>query len=175
MKKLLIVVDYQNDFVDGSLGFEGAKLLEEPICQKIKQYKKEAQEIVFTMDTHDKNYMQTNEGKYLPIIHCIEHTEGWNLYGKVKGLYEETFPMFLKTTFGSYELGVFLHNKQYEIIELVGVVSNICVISNAIIAKAAVPNAQIVVDAKCTASFDKNLNQAVLLVMEGLHIQVKNR
>lgn len=175
MKKLLIIVDYQKDFVDGSLGFEEAKQLEQPIFEKIQQYKKEGQDIVFTMDTHDENYMQTNEGKHLPIPHCIKNTKGWELYGKIKQAYEKQFPMFLKSTFASYELGTFLYGKQYKEIELVGVVSNICVISNAVIAKAALPNAQIIVDTNYTASFDKNLNEAAFLVMEGFHVQIKNK
>ena len=88
MKKLLIVVDYQNDFVSGSLGFEGAEKLEEPIGEKIKAYHNRGSngQVIFTMDTHDRHYMDTQEGKHLPIEHCIEGQDGWQLYGSIADL-----------------------------------------------------------------------------------------
>ena len=83
MKKLLIVVDYQNDFVTGSLGFEKAVELEEPIAARIREYREmgEDGQIIFTMDTHDRHYMESQEGKHLPVAHCIEGEDGWQLYG----------------------------------------------------------------------------------------------
>jgi len=175
MKKILIVVDYQKDFVNGSLGFEKAILLETRICQKIEQYKQNGDEIVFTLDTHTDNYLQTQEGKKLPVLHCLRNTEGWNLYGKIADLCDETSKRFEKITFGSLELAAYLTNKEYDCIELIGVVSNICVISNAIIAKAALPEAEIIVDASCTASYDESLNQKALDVMQGMQIEIINR
>ena len=175
MKKILIVVDYQKDFVDGSLGFDKAVTLEKAIGQKIELYKQNGYEVVFTLDTHNDNYLQTQEGKNLPVPHCIRNTDGWNVYGKIAGCCDETTKCFEKATFGSLELAAYLANKEYASVELIGVVSNICVISNAILAKAALPEAEIIVDVSCTASFDESLNQKALDVMQGLQIKVINR
>lgn len=104
MKKILVVVDYQKDFVNGSLGFDKAVTLEKGIYQKIKQYKQNSDEIVFTFDTHNDNYLQTQEGRNLPVPHCLRNTEGWDLYGKIADLCDETSKRFEKITFGSLEL-----------------------------------------------------------------------
>lgn len=170
MKKLLIVVDYQNDFVNGALGFSEAAALEEGICAKIDEYAND--EIIYTLDTHTDNYMSTQEGKKLPVPHCIKNTSGHELYGKVGGkLGGKKF--FEKNTFPSLELGKFLEGKAYDVIELCGLVSNICVISNAIIAKAACPEAEIVVDSSLTSGADTELHEKALDVMRGLQITVK--
>lgn len=174
MKKILIVVDYQNDFVTGSLGFEKAVALEKAICEKIEQYQKNKDEVVFTFDTHGQDYLQTREGKNLPVSHCIKNSKGWNLHGKVADLCDQDHRCFNKETFGSMELAEYLKKDEYDEIELIGVVSNICVISNAVLAKAAVPEAEIIVDASCTASFDEILHQKALDVMKGLHIKIIN-
>lgn len=174
MKRILIVVDFQNDFVTGSLGFEKAVALEKSICEKIKQYQFNHDEVVFTFDTHGTDYLQTQEGRNLPIIHCIKDSEGWNLYGEVAKICGQEHKCFNKETFGSMELAEYLRQNRYESIELIGVVSNICVISNAILAKAAVPEAEIIVDASCTASFDEVLHQKALDIMKGLHIKIIN-
>ncbi len=175
-KKLLIVVDYQNDFVTGSLGFEGAVTIEENIANKIKQYRGygENGQIIFTMDTHGKNYMETQEGRNLPVAHCIKGEDGWQLYGKIAGLKSEEDFVFSKCTFGSIELADFLRDKedQYESVELVGVVTNICVISNMVLVKAAMPEVPIIVDSACVASNDETLGTKALDVMENLHVKV---
>ena len=175
--KLLIVVDYQKDFVDGSLGFPGAEALEGPIAAKIKEYRLRDDHVVFTLDTHEENYMDTQEGKNLPIPHCIDGTAGHALYGKIAGLVREGDKYFFKETFGSEDLFDFLREQrgQYESIELVGLVSNICVISNAVLAKTAQPETPVLVDAACTGSGNGELNAAALAVMEGLQIAVLNR
>lgn len=185
MKRLLIVVDFQNDFVDGTLGFPGAEKLEGPIAAKIRSYRDAGDEIAFTFDTHRKEYLKTLEGKNLPIPHCIEGSPGWQLYGQVAELVEDNDHLFSKPTFGSIELAEFLTRRQnaaidqnvqpFISIELVGLVSNICVISNAVIAKAACPDVPVIVDAACTDSFDKELHGKALDVMGGLQIEVVNR
>ena len=86
MKKALIVVDYQKDFVDGALGFEKAVQLEQAICRKIEQAREQGEEILFTFDTHGDDYLQTQEGRNLPIEHCKKGSDGWQLYGKVEQL-----------------------------------------------------------------------------------------
>lgn len=172
MKKILVVVDYQNDFVTGSLGFDKAIALEKAICEKIEQYKQNGDEVVFTFDTHNSDYLQTQEGKNLPVPHCFRNTEGWDLYGRVAQFCDAGDKCFEKETFGSMELAAYLSQNRYDCIELIGVVSNICVISNAVLAKAALPEAEIIVDASCTASFDDTLNQKALDVMQGMQIKI---
>ncbi len=171
MKKLLVVVDYQNDFVNGSLGFPGAEALEETICEKIRAYQKAGNDVVCTLDTHGEDYSETQEGHKLPIPHCLRGTQGWELYGKTAELLKDC-RKFEKPVFGSAGLFEFLRETPYSSIELCGLVSNICVISNAVLARTAQPEAEIVVDAACTASNDPALNEAVLRVLEGLQVPV---
>lgn len=185
MKRLLIVVDYQNDFVDGALGFEGAELLDERIANKIDEYREAGDHIAFTFDTHHKNYLETLEGINLPIPHCIEGSDGHALYGKVATKLHDSDDVFMKPTFGSAALFERLQKRQsvadaldtqpYESIELVGLVSNMCVLSNAVVARTACPNVQVIVDASCTAAPDPDMNEKALDIMEGLQIKVINR
>lgn len=172
MKKILIVVDYQNDFVTGSLGFPKAVSLENRIAEKIREYRHTGGDIVFTFDTHGDNYLETQEGQKLPIPHCLKNTDGWNLYGKVSAARTDSDKCFEKKTFGSLELAEYLAKKDYDVVELVGLVSNICVLSNAILAKAALPEAKIIVDAGCTAGADEEMNQKALDVMRGVQIEI---
>jgi nicotinamidase/pyrazinamidase len=169
--KLLIVVDFQNDFVSGSLGFLGAEKLEDGICEKIKEYENE--EIIYTLDTHDENYLNTQEGRNLPVIHCVKGTIGYELFGKVKELLCDK-QCFEKPAFGSGKLYEYLKDKDYKTIELCGLVSNICVLSNAVIAKTACPEAEIIVNSRLTSSSDTQLNEKALDVMRGLQISVKD-
>jgi len=129
MKKVLIVIDYQNDFVNGTLGFEKAVTLEEAIVEKIKNYKDNGGEVIFTFDTHTTDYLNTQEGRNLPISHCVKGTTGWQLYGKIAEFCDEKTKHFEKVTFGSMKMAKYFEKSNYDQIELVGVVSNICVIS----------------------------------------------
>lgn len=174
-KKLLVVVDYQNDFVCGSLGFEDAVAIEAPICQKIKEYHDNDYDVLFTLDTHYSDYSKTQEGKLLPIEHCLDGDFGWRLYGEVGKLRAPTDHTISKHCFGSIDLATFLINGQYDIIEFTGVVTDICVISNAVIAKAALPEAEIIVDAACVASNDKAAGEKALDVMSRLQMTIINR
>ncbi len=173
MKEALVVVDYQVDFVDGALGFDQAKSLEEGICQKIQAYRDRGQDVYFTLDTHTEHYLQTREGKYLPTPHCIKPKRGWQLYGAVRELAHEE-ECIEKPAFGSIELAKRLQAGHYDQVELVGLVSHICVLSNAVLAKAALFEAEIVIDASLTASFDPKLHQAALDLMKGLQMRVIN-
>lgn len=174
MKKLLVVVDYQNDFVDGALGFKGAELLADTIKEKIENYLNNNNDVIFTLDTHNEKYMDTNEGKNLPVIHCVKGSEGWKVNKKVDYL-DKAIKVFEKPTFPSLDLANYLKDSDYEEVELCGLVSNICVISNAVMVKSALPNANIFIDAKATDSFDKVLQDKCFDVLEGLHIKVINR
>lgn len=175
MKKCLIVVDFQNDFINGSLGFPGAEALAPRIAAKIRQYRAEGGEVVFTLDTHGEDYLTTQEGRNLPFAHCVTGTPGHNLYGEVAELIREPDPKFYKNTFGSDGLYEFMKSNRYAEIELVGVVSNICVIANAILVKTAQPETPVIVDASCTASGDAALHSAALDVMTGMHIKIINK
>lgn len=172
--KALIVVDYQVDFVDGALGFAGAELLEPLIVEKINNCRKDGGTVIFTFDTHHENYLETAEGKKLPVPHCIENAEGFELYGKVRGCLENGDIVIKKPSFGSLELADILREKKFDEVELCGLVTDICVVSNAIIAKAALPEAKITVDANACASFDKSAHNAALQVMKSVQIDVIN-
>ena len=175
MKKLLLVVDYQKDFVDGALGFPGAELLDGPIARKVEAYHAAGDDVAFTLDTHGESYLQTQEGRRLPVVHCRKYTPGWALYGETGKARQEKDKLIEKPAFPSLELGNWLEEKEYDQIELVGLVSYMCVLSNAIIAKAALPEAEILIDAACTAGPDQALHEKCLDLMESLQMTVINR
>lgn len=175
MKKLLLVVDYQNDFVSGSLGCPQAAAIEDSLCAKIEARREEGWDIAFTLDTHHEDYLSTEEGKHLPVPHCLEGSEGWQLFGRVAGYCTAETPCFRKETFGCARLIPYLQEKEYEAVELCGVVTSICVLSNAALAKAALPNAQIIVDASCVAGSDDLMNDKALDILENLHTTILNR
>lgn len=172
MKKCLIVVDYQNDFVDGALGFEGADTIEDVIIEKINTYHANNDDVIFTKDTHDASYLTKEEGKNLPVEHCIKGTPGHDLRPRVAHAKNPDDKLFEKPTFPSLELGNYLKETPYDTIELCGLVSHICVLSNAVIAKAACPNAHIIVDKNATKSYDNSLHDNALDVMAGIHIDI---
>ena len=174
MKRLLIVVDYQNDFVDGSLGFPGAELLEEPIAAKIEEYRSAADVIAFTFDTHRCDYLETQEGRNLPVRHCIRNTPGWQLHEAVAPFAAETVE---KSTFGSIALAEALERLAENgganlDVELCGVCTDICVVSNALLIKAHLPEAFVHVDAACCAGVTPERHNAALEVMRACQIQV---
>lgn len=176
MAGLLVVVDYQNDFVDGSLGFDGAELLDSKIAERIRKYGKG--NVIFTRDTHTDCYLETREGKHLPVPHCIKGTYGHDIYGETKKALAEVDAIgFDKETFGlkiNDEIRKSLPTAP-ETIEIAGLVSNICVLSNAVIFQTEYPNAQIIVDAELTDGFDRELSKKSLDVLEGLQVNVINR
>ena len=171
VKKLLVVVDYQVDFVIGSLGFPKAKTLEEGIIDKIIEFENNDDDVVFTLDTHYDNYFETIEGINLPVKHCIKGTKGHELYGNVKNMISN-HPVILKETFGSDKLLEFLKDKEYNEIAFCGVVTNICVISNAIIAKSALPNTKITIFKDLVASNNLELENKSFDVMKNLHMNI---
>lgn len=176
MKKILLVVDYQVDFVSGALGFAGAELLDRPISEKIKEYGKG--NVFYTLDTHFDNYLDTKEGKNLPVPHCIKGTAGWEVYGETKqALFDADAVCIEKRSFGIDLTDETLSKlpRAVDSVEIVGLVSNICVISNAVILNTLYSDAEITVDAALTASFDDMLNKEALDVMSGLQINVINR
>lgn len=177
MSKYLFVIDYQKDFVDGALGFPGAEKLDAGIAAKVRAYG--AGHVICTRDTHFADYLETREGKNLPVVHCVKGTPGWALYGETAKICEEIgAPCIDKLSFG-IDCGdpavLAVLPEQAEEIELVGLVSNICVISNAVVLQSRYPQATMIVDASLTASFDKETNDKALDVMESFQVQVVNR
>ena len=172
MKRLLVVVDYQNDFVDGALGFKGAELISHNIAELIKEFRNKGDEVVFTYDTHDEDYLKTVEGKNLPVSHCFKGSDGWQLYPEINALLGDA-KVFYKPGFGSKELGDYIASKNYDEIYLVGLVSDICVFCNAIIAKAsASPYAKIKIVRNATSSFDLEMQEKSFDVLKHLHIEI---
>ena len=177
MNRYLFVIDYQNDFVDGALGFPGAEKLDGKIAEKVRAYGKG--HVLFTRDTHFENYLETREGRNLPVVHCIKGTPGWQVYGETAKALEEVEARAIdKLVFGmdvtDLATAAVLPESADEI-ELVGLVSNICVVSNAVVLQSKYPEATIVVDASCTDSFDKSLHEKVLDVLSGFQVKVINR
>lgn len=177
MKKLLVVVDYQKDFVDGALGFKKAETLEDGIYNKVKSYLDNRHKVLFTYDTHFENYLETREGKSLPVPHCIINTEGHQLYGKLKEFVGTPNTLhYNKNAFGivprdmlkiASDIG-----DDIDEIELVGVVTNICVISNVVTFQSQYINANLIVDGTLCASFDDSLHDKALDVIESLSVKV---
>ena len=167
MTKTLIVVDMQNDFIDGSLGTKEAQAIVGNVRKKIKEYQTRGDEIIFTRDTHQEDYLETPEGKKLPVKHCIYGTKGWEI---AEGLEVPEAIYIDKPTFG----WVHWNERSFEEIELVGLCTDICVVSNALILKAMFPEAEITVDASCCAGVTPETHKAALETMKMCQIQVNN-
>ena len=175
MKKILVVVDMQNDFVDGALGSNEAVAIVDNVVNKINEFDGE---IIVTYDTHHDNYMETREGKYLPVPHCIKDTDGWQLNDKVqKALYDKgDYTIIHKPTFGSTELvdvvPLYWDGEENTEVTLIGLCTDICVVSNAMLLKANYPEMNIVVDANCCAGVTVDSHNAALTTMKMCQIDV---
>ena len=173
--KILVVVDMQNDFIDGTLGTKEAQAIVPNVIKKIKEYTNNNDQIILTQDTHyNENYLETLEGKKLPIKHCIQNTYGHQINEDIlnAGIYRT---IITKETFGTFDIARYYRDlfKASDSIELVGLCTDICVISNAIILKAAFPNTPIIVDSKCCAgSTPKAHEKALDLMKNSLQIEV---
>lgn len=172
MSKLLMVVDYQADFVDGALGFPGAEALDAPIADRIRRAREEGWEVLFTLDTHGEDYLATQEGRRLPVEHCAKGTAGHCLYGETGREARPEDVRIEKGALGSKELLHYLEKRSYDEIELIGLVSNMCVLSNAIICKAALPEARVAVREALTRSFDSALHEKAMDVLRGAQVDV---
>ena len=165
MRKTLIVVDMQNDFITGSLGTKEAQEILPNVKEKIRQYQENNDEILFTRDTHQTDYLNTPEGKKLPVEHCIEGTEGWKI---AEGLEVPGCTYIDKPTFG----WTHWNERSFDEIELIGLCTDICVVSNALILKATFPEVEITVDANCCAGVTPETHQAALETMKMCQIHV---
>ncbi len=177
MERYLFVIDYQKDFVNGALGFPGAEKLDGEIAAKVRAYG--PGRVIYTRDTHGEDYLNTREGRLLPVVHCVKGSEGWQVYGQTaEALAQVQAPAIDKRVFGmdvTDPATAAVLPAQADEIELVGLVSNICVVSNACVLQAKYPEARIIVDASLTASMDPAMHQKVLDVLEGFQVQVINR
>lgn len=174
--KHLIVVDMQNDFVLGSLGSKAAEAIVPAVCEKIKRYKAEGGKIAMTLDTHFKDYLETPEGKKLPVEHCIKGTEGWQPAAQVAEAIDGCAEVFEKSTFGSAELAKYLAEtaKAGDEIELCGLCTDICVVSNALLIKAFCPECEVIVDAKACAGVTEESHRAALVTMASCQCRIDN-
>lgn len=168
-KKILVVIDMQNDFITGSLGTPEAQAIVKKVRAKIKQALQRQETVVFTRDTHGANYLDTQEGQKLPVLHCVRYTSGWEIE---KSLQEPSTQVFNKDTFGSLDLAHYLLSTGCDEIELVGVCTDICVVSNALLIKAYLPELKIVVDSACCAGTTPENHQRALAVMRQCQIEI---
>ena len=173
MKRFLVVVDMQNDFVDGALGSEQAAAIVPAAVEKISSFDGD---IFVTLDTHFEDYLQTSEGKKLPVAHCIKGTNGWRLNKDIKAVLDEKdFTEVEKNTFGSVNLPGLIKKAAGEedfSIELIGLCTDICVVSNALLLKASFPEAPISVDSACCAGVTNEKHKAALETMRSCQIDV---
>lgn len=185
--KMLVVIDYQKDFVNGTLGFDGAENLDMRIARKIYEYEKMGGIIVRTMDTHFNSYLNTREGKNLPVVHCVYKTPGWEMYGETKKAWDEVSKKMATYSLAKNSFGVCpglmlnlidflkmsnINHSDIESIEFVGLVSNICVVSNVVVFQSAFSEATMLVNPNLTDSFDKELHEATMKVLTGLQVKI---
>ncbi len=172
MRNILVVVDMQKDFVDGALGSKEALYIVDNVVRKINEFQGE---IIVTYDTHYDNYLSTREGKYLPVMHCIKDTEGWQLNDLVQAaLKDRTYTIINKPTFGSVELVDLLKgcDEKETTVTLIGLCTDICVVSNAMLLKNHYPEMHILVDASCCAGVTVESHNAALTTMKMCQIEV---
>lgn len=171
MSKVLLVIDMQNDFIDGALGTKEAVAIVPKVIHKIKNFDGL---VLFTRDTHGEDYLSTQEGKNLPVVHCVKGTHGWEIQEEIEKL--RNTKAFDKPTFGSIELGKYLteRNSKDPISEItvIGLCTDICVISNAMIAKASLPEVPVHVDSACCAGVTPQSHENALKAMAVCQIQI---
>ncbi|MBR4543355.1 MAG: cysteine hydrolase [Lachnospiraceae bacterium] len=165
--RALIVVDMQNDFIDGSLGTKEAVSIVPKVKKKIEEAQAEGREVIFTRDTHYDDYLETNEGKHLPVVHCVEESRGWEISEELDA---SASTIINKNTFGYTGWTDF----DFEEVELVGLCTDICVVSNALIIKALFPEIKVSVDASCCAGVTPEAHEAALVTMRSCQIEIVN-
>lgn len=171
MRKAIVVVDMQNDFVDGALGTQEAQAMLSRLVEKLKAEQAAGTALVFTMDTHGADYLETQEGKKLPVEHCIRGTAGWKIVDALHPFVQEAAAVIEKPTFGATALPAALAD--YREIEFVGLCTDICVISNALLLKAFYPEKRITVDASCCAGVTPESHANALSAMRMCQVEVR--
>ena len=182
MTDILIVVDMQRDFVTGSLGSAEARAIVPAVAARIRRAAEEGTQVIFTLDTHDTDYMETREGRFLPVPHCIQGSEGWALEPEIANACRRGMISIEKPTFGSTAL---MHHVAAEAaargcvngkglrVELCGVCTDICVVSNALLIKAALPEADLIVDSALCAGVTPEKHEAALETLRSCQVEVK--
>lgn len=165
--KTLIVIDMQNDFINGSLGTKEAEAIVDNVKSKIDAYRANGDEIIFTRDTHQQNYLETNEGRHLPVVHCIEGSDRWQIDARLDTIGCE---IINKPSFGYTGWA----GRNFTEVELIGLCTDICVVSNALIIKALYPEIKVSVDARCCAGVTPESHKAALLTMKMCQVDVIN-
>ena len=182
MTDMLIVVDMQRDFISGSLGSAEARAIVPAVAARIRRAAEEGTQVVFTLDTHDADYMETREGRFLPVPHCIQGSEGWALEPEIARECKRGMISFEKPTFGSTALAHHVAaaagakgcvNGKGLCVELCGVCTDICVVSNALLLKAALPEADILVDSALCAGVTPEKHAAALETLRSCQVEVK--
>ena len=168
MKSLLVVIDMQNDFVFGALGTKEAQAILPAVKARIAKARETGEAVVFTRDTHGENYLFTQEGRNLPVPHCAVGSEGWQI---VEGL-RENEGVFDKPTFGSLELASFIKRMGFEKVTLIGVCTDICVVSNALLIKATCPELPVFVEENACAGVTKEKHLAAIETMRSCQVQI---
>ena len=172
MRKILVVVDMQNDFIDGALGTAEALAIVENVKARIREY--DPADVFVTMDTHAPNYLETQEGRNLPVEHCIKGTNGWQIRSDIAALLPD-WHIYEKPTFGSVALAKDIAEiaaaEEIEI-EVLGLCTDICVVSNALMLKAYMPEVQISVDPSCCAGVTPESHEAALKTMQMCQIRM---
>jgi nicotinamidase-related amidase len=172
MRRILVVIDMQNDFIDGSLGTPEAQAIVPAVAAKIGTYSRE--DVYATKDTHPENYLETQEGRKLPVLHCVRETEGWNIRPEIAELLDPA-RVFEKPTFGSLaladEISRIADEEEIEI-ELCGLCTDICVVSNALLLKACMPEVRISIDPACCAGVTPEKHLAALETMASCQIEI---
>lgn len=171
MRKILIVIDMQRDFIDGALGTAEARAVVPAVIEKIKGYAPE--DVFATRDTHGEDYLNTQEGRYLPVKHCIRGTAGWELDAEIAALIPKDH-IFDKGTFASTELAAAVKElaaRESVELELIGICTDICVVSNALLLKALLPEVKISVDSACCAGVTPEKHAAALETLRSCQIQ----
>ena len=172
MSKAIIVVDMQNDFVTGALGTKEAQEMLPRLVAKLEEnIDKKSVDIIFTQDTHKADYLKTQEGKFLPVEHCIKGTDGWEIVPELQKFLPRARIVIEKKSFGSTRLPTLL--KPYDEVEFVGVCTDICVVSNALLLKAFYPEQLISIDAACCAGTSLDAHQKALDVMKNCQCLVR--
>ena len=174
-RKYLIVVDMQKDFIDGTLGTAEAQSIVRKAAERICACRAEGYRVIATLDTHRENYLNTAEGKKLPVVHCVRNTEGWQLNPVIREAVGDGMTVE-KPTFGSVRLAEILRNEtdpgDHLRIELIGLCTDICVVSNALLLKANFPEAEIAVNAGCCAGVTPEKHLAALETMRSCQIDI---
>lgn len=172
MRKAFVIVDYQNDFINGNLGFKKASLIKKNILELLRNLDFKDTHLLITLDTHSKDYLQTKEGKMLPITHCTKHTWGWQMPSEFEEFKIRAEKIFYKDSFGSLEFANFIAKSSYDEIHFCGLISHICVFHNILLAFNAKLNVKLILHQNATASFNKSLENAAFNLLKAFGVEI---